>query len=82
LLGGRFESIIKACHPRDRRLLGGQLMFEPVKCFLRCLESLSSWGRLNKTLFLMLIDSSSRTVSHSRGKSAFNIASNFIRPNQ
>ncbi len=57
-------------------------MFEPVKCFLRCLESVSSWSRFNRTLFLMLIDSSSRTVSHSRGKPAFNIASNFIRPNQ
>ncbi len=57
-------------------------MFEPVKCFSRCLESVSSWGRLNRTLFLMLIDSSSRTISHSWGKSAFNITSNFIRPNQ
>ncbi len=57
-------------------------MFEPVKCFLRCLESVSSWGRLNRMLFLMVIDSSSRTVPHSRGKSAFNITSNFIRPNQ
>ncbi len=57
-------------------------MFEPVKFFLWCLESLSSWGHLNRTLFLMVIDSSSRTVSHSGDKSAFNITSNFIRPNQ
>ena len=57
-------------------------MFESVKCFLRYLESVSSWNRLNRTLFLMVIDSSSRAVSQSRGKSAFNITSNFIRPNQ
>jgi hypothetical protein len=57
-------------------------MFEPVKCFLHRLEWVSSWGHLNRTLFLRVIDSSSRTVSHSQGKSAFNITSNFIRPNQ
>ncbi len=57
-------------------------MFESVKCFLRCPGSVSSWSRFNRTLFLMLIDSSSRTVSQSWGKPAFNITSNFIRPNQ
>ena len=57
-------------------------MSKPVECFLRCLESVSSWSHRNKTLLLMVIDSSSRTVSHSRGKSTFNITSNFIRPNR
>ena len=57
-------------------------MFEPVKCFLRRLEWVSPLSRLNRTLFLMLIDSASRTASHYRGKSAFNITSNIIRPNQ
>ena len=57
-------------------------MFEPVKCFLRYLDSVSSLSRLNRTLFLMIIDSASRTVSHNRGKSAFNTTANFSWPNQ
>ncbi len=57
-------------------------MFESVKYFLRCLESVSLWSLLNRTLFLRVIDSASRTVLHNRGKSAFNITSNFINPNQ
>lgn len=57
-------------------------MFELVIYFLRRLEWVSPLSRLNRTLFLMLIDSASRTASHNRGKSAFNISSNFIRPNQ
>lgn len=57
-------------------------MFEPVKCFLRRLEWVGSWNRLNRTLFLRVIGSASRTVLHGRGKSAFNITSTFIRPNQ
>lgn len=57
-------------------------MFEPMKCFLRRHEWGGSLGRLNRTLFLMLIDSASRAVSHGMGKPTFNTPSNFIRPNQ
>ena len=57
-------------------------MFEPVKCFSRRLEWIRLLSRLNRTLFLMVIDSVSRTVLYNRDKSAFNITSNFIRPNQ
>jgi hypothetical protein len=57
-------------------------MFEPVKRFLRRLEWTRPLSRLNRTLFLMVIDSASRTVLLQPGKSAFNITSNFIRPNQ
>lgn len=57
-------------------------MLESVKCFLRRLEWVCPWSRLNRTLFLRVIDSVSRTASHSRGKAIFNITSNFISPNQ
>jgi hypothetical protein len=57
-------------------------MFEPVKCFSRRLEWTRPLNRLNRALFLMVIDSASRTALYSWGKSAFNITSNFIRPNQ
>lgn len=57
-------------------------MFEPETYLLRCAESPGSWGRLNRTLFSMLIDSTSRTTSACFGKSTVNPASNFVRPNQ
>jgi hypothetical protein len=57
-------------------------MFEPVKYFSRRLEWTRPLSRLNRALFLMVIDSVYRTVLYSRGKSAFNITSNFIRSNQ
>jgi hypothetical protein len=57
-------------------------MFEPVKYFSRRPEWVSLLSRLNRTLFLMAIDSASRAASHSPGKPAFNTTSNFIGPNQ
>jgi VanZ family protein len=57
-------------------------MFEPVKYFSHRPEWVSSLSRLNRTLFLMVIDSVSRFVSHSPGKPTFNTPSDFIGPDQ
>jgi hypothetical protein len=57
-------------------------MFEAIKCFSCCPEWGGSLSRLNRTLFLMVIDSASHAVSHRAGKLTFNTASNLIRPNQ
>jgi len=57
-------------------------MFQSIPYVPRRLEWLSPLSRLNRTLFLMVIDSAFRTASHNRDKSTFNTTSNFIRPNQ
>jgi hypothetical protein len=57
-------------------------MFGPKKCFSPRPEWGGSLGRINRTLFLMVIDAASRTGSHNPSKPSFNITSNFIRPNQ
>jgi len=57
-------------------------MFEPVKYFSHRPEWVGPLSRLNRTLFLMAIDSASRSSSHSPGKPTFNTTSNFIGPNQ
>jgi len=57
-------------------------MFEPIQYVPRCPGWLSPLRRLNRTLFLMVIDPTFRTASHYRDKSTFNTTSNFIRPNQ
>jgi hypothetical protein len=57
-------------------------MFESMKYFLRRHEWGGSLGRLNRTLFLMVIDSASRDALHGTGKPTFNTPSNVIRPNQ
>jgi hypothetical protein len=57
-------------------------MFEPLDVFHVFPGLVCPLGRLNKTLFLMLIDSASRAVSSPLGKPGFCATSNFIRPNQ
>lgn len=57
-------------------------MFKPLSGLSRNAEWCGSLSRLNKTLFLMLIDSAGCAVSHGLGKTSVNITSNFIGPNQ
>jgi hypothetical protein len=58
------------------------MMFEPALYFSRHPALTGSLVRLNRTLFLMLVDPASLAAAHSPGKLNFNTASSFIWPNQ
>ena len=55
-------------------------MFEMAKCISRRPEWAGSLSRLNRTLFLMLIDSASRAASHCPGKLNLSASSNRAYP--
>jgi hypothetical protein len=58
------------------------MMFEPALYFSRHPALTGSLARLNRTLFLMVIDSASLAATHSPSKLNLNATSNFIWPNQ
>lgn len=58
------------------------MMFELARHFWRKPVLSDLLSRLNRTLFLMLIDSTSLAAPRSPGNPVFNITSNFFRPNQ
>jgi len=57
-------------------------MFETSWCFSRHPALTGSLARLNRTLFLMLIDSASFAATHGPSKLSLDATSNFIWPNQ
>jgi hypothetical protein len=57
-------------------------MFEPALYFSRHPALTGSLARLNRTLFLMAIDSASLAATHSPSKLNLNATSNFTWPNQ
>jgi len=57
-------------------------MFEPALYFSPYPALTGSLGRLNRTLFLTVIDSASRAAAHGPIKPNLEAASNFIWPNQ
>jgi hypothetical protein len=58
------------------------MMFEPAPYFSRHSALTGSLAHLNRTLFLMVIDSASFAATHSPSKLNLNDTSDFIWPNQ